>query len=41
LYSTSLFATKEEADEFARKLGQAEPDKMFDVEAIMASTVWN
>jgi hypothetical protein len=41
LYSRSLFATREEAEEFAQKLGQTEPEKMFNVEAIKASTVWN
>ena len=41
LYSTSLFATKDEADEFARKLGETEPEKMFNVEAIKAASVWN
>ncbi|SEG65910.1 hypothetical protein SAMN05421819_4080 [Bryocella elongata] len=41
LYSTSLFATKDEADEFAKRLGESEPDKMFNVEAIKAASVWN
>lgn len=41
LYSRSLFGTREEAEEFAVKMRQAEPDQMFDVEAIKASTVWN
>lgn len=41
LYSSSLFPSRQEAEEFARKLGDAEPDKMFDVEAIKAHTVWN
>ena len=41
LYSTSLFGSQEEAEEFAKKLGDAEPDKMFNVEAIKAASVWN
>ena len=41
LYSRSLFGTKAEADEFARQLAQHEPDQMFKVEAIKASSVWN
>jgi hypothetical protein len=41
LYSTSMFATQDEAEEFARKLGEAEPDKLFNVEAIKAASVWN
>ncbi len=41
LYQRSLFATREEAEEFVQKMQQAEPDQMFNVEAIKASTVWN
>jgi hypothetical protein len=41
LYQSTLFATREEAEEFALKMQQAEPDQMFNVEAIKASTIWN
>jgi hypothetical protein len=41
LYQRSLFATREEAEQFVEKMQQAEPDQMFNVEAIKASTVWN
>ncbi len=41
LYQRSLFATREEAEEFVTRMQQAEPDQMFNVEAIKASTVWN
>ena len=41
LYSRSLFGTREEADAFAEQMREREPDQMFNVEAIKASTVWN
>jgi hypothetical protein len=41
LYQSSLFGTREEAEEFAFKMQQVEPDQMFNVEAIKASAVWN
>lgn len=41
LYSRTLFDTREEAEDFARSMRQAEPDQMFNVEAIKASAVWN
>jgi hypothetical protein len=41
LYQRSLFGSQAEAEEFAAKMRQAEPDQMFSVESIMASTVWN
>lgn len=41
LYSRTMFATRDEAEAFAQKLQQSEPDQMFSVEAIKASTVWN
>jgi hypothetical protein len=41
LYQRSLFATREEAQEFATRMQQVEPDQIFNVEAIKASTVWN
>lgn len=41
LYNRTLFATREEAEAFAQRLQQVEPDQMFSVEAIKASTVWN
>lgn len=41
LYNRSVFGTREEAEMFAQKMRTAEPDQMFNVEAIKASTVWN
>lgn len=41
LYQRTLFGTQEEAEEFVRRMQSAEPDQMFNVEAIKASTVWN
>jgi hypothetical protein len=41
LYQRSLFATREEAESFAREMRAAEPDQMLSVAAIKASTVWN
>jgi hypothetical protein len=41
LYQRSLFATREEAETFARQLQVMEPDQMLSVAAIKASTVWN
>ena len=41
LYQRSLFGSQAEAEEFARKMRDAEPDQMFSVEQILASTVWN
>jgi hypothetical protein len=40
-YSSGLFTSLEEAQEFAQQLQQEEPDQMFNVEQIKASTVWN
>lgn len=41
LYSRTMFATQQEATAFAQRLQQVEPDQMFNVEAIMARTIWN
>jgi hypothetical protein len=41
LYQRSLFGTRAEAEEFALRMSEVEPDQMFNVEAIKASTVWN
>lgn len=41
VYTSSLFATEEEAQQFAAQLQRAEPDQTFNVEAIKASAVWN
>ncbi len=41
LYNRSLFGTREEAEQFAQNMRRVEPDQMFNVEAIKASTVWN
>jgi hypothetical protein len=41
LYSRTLFGSREEAEEFVQELRRAEPDHVFNVEAIKASSVWN
>jgi hypothetical protein len=41
LYQRSLFGTRTEAEDFAAKMREMEPDQMFNVEAIKASAVWN
>ena len=41
LYNRSLFGSREEAEAFALKMREVEPDQMFSVEAIKASAVWN
>jgi len=41
LYQRSLFGTREEADAFVEKMQESGADLMFNVEAIMASAVWN
>jgi hypothetical protein len=41
LYQRSLFATQQEAEEFAAKMRESEPDQMFNIEGIKAASVWN
>jgi hypothetical protein len=41
LHSRSLFGTQAEAEAFAARMRDHEPDQMLSVEAIKASTVWN
>ncbi len=41
LYSRSLFGSRAEAEAFATRMKQTEPDQMFNVEAIKASAMWN
>ncbi len=41
LYTRKIFDTQEEAHAFMQKMMQAEPDAMFNVEAIQAQQVWN
>jgi hypothetical protein len=41
LYNRSLFGSREEAEAFAMRMREHEPDQMFNVEAIKASAVWN
>jgi len=36
-----MFDTREEAERFARKMQQMEPDQVFAIEAIEAKQVWN
>lgn len=41
LYNRMMFDTRAEAEQFAHKMQQAEPDQVFAIEAIAASQVWN
>ena len=41
VYTSGLFTSLAEAQQFAQQLQKAEPDQMFNVEQIKASTVWN
>jgi len=41
LYTRTLFGTRAEAEDFAQKMKRVEPDQMFDVESIKASSIWN
>ena len=41
LYSRMMFDTRHEAEQFAQKMQQMEPDQTFNIEAIKASQVWN
>lgn len=40
-YTSGLFASLEEAQHFAQQLQKSEPDQVFNVEQIKASTIWN
>ncbi len=41
LYNRMMFGTRAEAERFAQKMRQMEPDQTFAIEAIDASRVWN
>lgn len=41
VYTRKIFDTEAEAQAFMQKMMQAEPDAMFNVEAIQARQVWN
>jgi hypothetical protein len=41
LYNRMMFDTQAEAQHFAQKMQQMEPDQIFAIEAIEASQVWN
>lgn len=41
VYTSGLFASEAEAQQFAQQLQKAEPDQTFNVERIKASQVWN
>ena len=41
LYNRMMFDTREEAEKFAHRMQQMEPDQMFSIEAIEAKQVWN
>lgn len=41
LYNRMMFDTREEAENFMRKMQQMEPDQMFSIEAVEAKHIWN
>lgn len=41
LYNRTMFDTRVEAEEYVRNMRNAEPDQMFLVEPVAASSVWN
>lgn len=41
VYTSGLFTSEQEAQQFAHELQRNEPDQVFNVERIKASTVWN
>ncbi len=41
LYNRMMFDTQAEAQRFAQKMQQMEPDQVFSIEAVAASQVWN
>ena len=41
VYTSGLFTTETEAQQFAQHLQKTEPDHSFSVEMILASQVWN
>ncbi len=41
LYNQMMFDTRAEAELFAQKMRQVEPDQVFSIEAIDASKIWN
>jgi hypothetical protein len=41
LYNRMMFDTQAEAQRFAQKMQQMEPDQTFAIEAVEASRVWN
>jgi hypothetical protein len=41
LYTRTLFDTRMEAEQFVRKMREAEPDQMFAIERVEAAQVWN
>jgi len=41
LYNRMMFDTREEAEAFAQRMQQAEPDQFISVEAVEARQVWN
>ena len=41
LYNRMMFDTQNEAEQFAQKMRQMEPDQTFAIEAIAASQIWN
>ena len=41
LYNRMMFDTQTEAEQFAQKMRQMEPDQTFAIEQVKASQVWN
>jgi hypothetical protein len=41
VYNSVLFNTEEEAENFAAQMQRVEPDLMWRIEPVPASTIWN
>ena len=41
LYNRMMFDTQAEAEQFAKRMRQMEPDQTVSIEAIQASMIWN
>ena len=41
VWNKLLFPTKNEAEDFVRKMRQVQPDMLWTMEAVPANTVWN
>ena len=41
VWNKLLFPTKDEAEDFVRKMRQIQPDMLWTMEAVPAKTIWN